>query len=178
MPEIEAPSRRPMTGYFTQFRWIRGQSLDELERRLGFRKERLSAKGALVYRFLRLPNVDQFEVRGTTIFTETAWQTDVAPQRRFAEEGAAAYHKRYPVPRADEVQRRMARASFALEGANMLVKIFARDWRPIDGTPLGYLHGSGISQWCLSEAASRQGLVQGELIPCDLGPGGSVPWKL
>jgi hypothetical protein len=175
---IKAPGRRAMTGYFTQFRWIRGQTLEELERRLGYRRERLSSKGALLYRFLRLPNLDEFEVRGTTIFTETAWQTDVAPQRRLVEAGAAAYHRNTKVPTADEVQRRMARTSFALEGPNMLIKVFAKDWRSIDSTPLGYFHGSGVSQWCLSENVSSQGLIQGELVPCNLSPGCSVPWKL
>jgi hypothetical protein len=72
---------RRMTGYFTQFKWIRGQSLAEIERRLGYRDARLTSKAALIYRFLRLLEIAEFEVRGTSIWTEQRWQLEVVPRR-------------------------------------------------------------------------------------------------
>ena len=44
---------RRMTGYFTLYKFLRGQSMRELEIRVGLRPGRLTSKGALVYRFLR-----------------------------------------------------------------------------------------------------------------------------
>src|ERR1700676_2734713 len=99
------PISRRMTGYFTLFKWVRGQSLNELDRRIGYRGGRISAKGAVVYKFLRLPNVSEFEVRGTSIWTEQQWQKKVEPKRTAELVAVASYHRNTKVPSFDEVQK-------------------------------------------------------------------------
>jgi hypothetical protein len=158
-----------MSGYFTQFKWIRGQPLAELERRIGYRERRLTSKGALIYRFLRLPQTSEFEVRGTTIWTEQRWQIEVAPRRVKELAESAAYHKNTRVPSADEVQKRNGLASMSLAGDNMLVKVYPLDRQDI-GNADSYRNGSGIYQWWLAPTAG----IHGKLLYI-LRPGESVP---
>ena len=63
--------QRPMTGYFTMMKSVFfARSFEELEDLAGYRRGRISAKGLLIYRFLRLPEITEFEVRGSTITPE------------------------------------------------------------------------------------------------------------
>ncbi len=160
-----------MTGYFTLFKFLRGQSLTELERRVGYRHGRLSSKGALIYKFFRLPQVSEFEVRGTSIWTEDTWKTEVAPKRAADLAAVAAYHKNTNVPSFDEVQRRNALESMSLNGSNMVVKLYPVDWQELDETPAGYRVGSGIYQWRLK----KDTMISGALL-LRSSPGDSVPW--
>jgi len=166
-----APFSRRMTGYFTLFKWVRGQSLAELDRRIGYRHGRISSKGALIYRFLLLPNISEFEVRGTSIWTEQRWQAEVEPERKADLTAVAAYHRNTKVPSFDEVQRRNALESMSLTGGNMAVKIYPLDWQEIDDKPTGYHPGTGLSQWRLTDNAR----IYGALL-FTLSQGDTVPW--
>ena len=166
-----APISRRMTGYFTLFKWVRGQSLHELDRRIGYRGGRISAKGALVYKFLRLPDISEFEVRGTSIWTEQRWQNEVEPKRRADLNAVAPYHRNTKVPSFDEVQRRNALESMSLAGGDMVVKVYPLDWQVVDETPAGYRSGLGIPQWRLSNSAQISGRLLFSLDPAE-----SVPW--
>jgi len=160
-----------MTGYFTLFKWIRGQSLTELDRRIGYRSGRISSKGALVYKFLRLPNIDEFEVRGSSVWTEQRWQNEVEPKRRADLNAAAAYHRNTKVPSFDEVQRRNALESMSPFGGNMVVKVYPVDSQGIDETAAGYRSGLGIPQWKLAQHTQIFGTLLLSLVP-----GNTVPW--
>jgi hypothetical protein len=105
---------------------------------------RLSGKGAWLYKFLRIPNEHEFELRGATIWTEQCWQSEVAPQRAADLTAEEAYHKNTRVPSFEEVQLGNARSSMALTGGNLPVKLYPLDWKPIDDTAAGYRRGSGI----------------------------------
>ena len=164
-----------MTGYFTLYKFLRGQPMRELEIRLGFRPGRLTSKGALVYRFLRLPMLQEFDLRGFTIWTEQSWQSEVAPERSSILARSALYHQNHPnVPDSDKVQKRNALASMALSGPNLLVKLVPVEFiESVDGSADGYQHGSGIPQWRLNEKAT----IEGELL-FNLAARDSVPWRL
>jgi len=170
---LQAPLTRDLSGYFTLFGFLRGQTLDELETRIGFRAGRLTDKGAWIYRFLRIPKDTEFDVRGTSIWTDERWRDDVAPQRAADIASVALYHKNTRVPSFDQIQRRNARESMGLAGANAPVKVYPVDWQPIDDTADGFRHGSGISQYRLNEGV----IIQGKWI-ATLAPGDSVPWQI
>ena len=56
-------------GCITQERYIKGRSLVELERLLGFQKGRLD-NGIVVATLIQLPNINQFELLGYTQVAE------------------------------------------------------------------------------------------------------------
>jgi len=170
---VEAPATRRMSGYFTLFGFLRGQSLTQLERRIGYREGRLSSKGALIYKFLRLPQISEFEVRGMSTLTDDRWRAEVAPKRAADLAAVAAYHRNTKVPSFDEIQRRNALESMSLTGGNMLVKVYPVDWQKFDDTPAGYRVGSGIYQWRLKDNI----MISGALL-ARLNPGGLVPTAL
>ena len=174
MALVASPEVRLMKGYFTAYKWIRGQSMSELETRIGYRRGRLTSQGVLIYRFLRLPLISEFDLRGTTIWTEQAWQTEVAPERNAALARSAAYHQNNPnVPDSDLVLKRLALASMSLDGPDLLVKLIPKESAEIDESPLGYQHGSGIAQWRLNLTANLSGRLLFKR-----GGQDSVPWRL
>jgi hypothetical protein len=66
--KITAENRAPAfwsEGYITCRKFVTGRTLDEVERILGLRPGELE-KGAYVHEFIRLPTIDEFEVRGYT----------------------------------------------------------------------------------------------------------------
>jgi hypothetical protein len=169
---VAPASRRDLTRYFTLFSFLRGQTLQELENRIGYRSGRLSSQGALIYKFVRLPEPSEFEVRGTSIWTQEAWQKDVAPKRAADLAASAPYHKATRVPSSDDFQKRNARESMSLIGGHMIVKRYPVDWQPIDETSAGYRHGSGIYQWRLREGVK----IPGKLLVA-VAPNDNVPWQ-
>jgi hypothetical protein len=171
-PVSQAPETRRLTGYFTLFSFVRGQTLGEIENRIGYREGRLTEKGAWIYRFLRVPDESEFDLRGTSIWTDQSWNSQVAPKLAADIASEAAYNKNTRVPSFEDVLKRNASQSMALSGGNMPVKVYPLDWRPIDDTPAGYRHGSGIYQWRLKDGVP----IFGKLV-ADLAPGGSMPWK-
>ncbi len=117
------PSRQKMSGYFTAFRYIAGQSLDQLEKTTGYPNGALSGKGALIYRLLKVPEVDEFEAGGVSTVSTVG-----TPSGR--------------------VQRSNARMSMALTGPNMLVKVYPRTGEASDSMP-----GAGVPAWRLTAGA-------------------------
>lgn len=122
-PPPPPPSRQKMSGYFTAFRYIAGQSLDQLEKTTGYSNGSLSSKGALIYRLLKVPEVDEFEAGGVSTISTVG-----TPSGR--------------------VQRSNARMSMALTGPNMLVKVYPRAGEASDSMP-----GAGVPAWRLTAGA-------------------------
>lgn len=52
-------------GFFTQARYMRGVSLGDMERRVGYREGRLAEGAALLF-LTRMPRADEFQFRGYT----------------------------------------------------------------------------------------------------------------
>ena len=66
--KITSASRAPMLwseGYITCHKFIKGRSLREVEQILGLHAGELAA-GAYLYEFLRLPTMEEFDLRGYT----------------------------------------------------------------------------------------------------------------
>lgn len=170
------PITRPMSGYFGLLKYVlRSKSFEHLEKLIGYRPGRLSAKGLLIYRFLRVPEIHEFEVRGYSNTPAHEWKEKVAPARQAQLAASAPYHQATKVPNFDEVQRRNARETMALSGDNTLIRIYPREKLPIDSTKEGYPAGEGIAQWELTEEVSRLGLITGWLL-FQIRPGDSLPW--
>lgn len=65
---LELPIQRPVSGYFMMLKYVlRARSFEHLQDLAGYRRGRLSAKGLFIYRFLRLREINEFEVEGSTI---------------------------------------------------------------------------------------------------------------
>jgi hypothetical protein len=122
-PPPPPPARQKMSGYFTAFRYIAGQSLDQLEKTIGYPNGALSGKGALIYRLLKVPEVDEFEAGGAS---PTA--TVGTPSGR--------------------VQRSNARMSMALTGPGLRVTGFPRT-----GPASEFMPGAGGPAWRLTAGA-------------------------
>lgn len=174
--EPEPAPRRPMSGYFMMLKYIlRARSFEQLEDLAGYRRGRLSAKGALIYRFLRVPEITEFEVRGSTITPKHKWDAEDAKIREAELAKVAAYHRVTKVPSFDEIQRRNARETMDVSGDNTLVKIYPLDWQPVDDKPEGYPPGHGIPQWRLTDDTSRTHAISGALL-FRISPGKPLPW--
>ena len=79
MPTVPAPwTILQTTGFCTQAFLLRGQSLPELEDRLGFRRDRL-ASGAMILFLEKLPLPEDFELAGYTNFSDGAVRGDKIP---------------------------------------------------------------------------------------------------
>jgi len=174
----QPPVQRPMTGYFTMLKYLlRARSFEHLEDVTGYRRGRLSAKGLLIYRFLRLPEISEFEVRGSTITPEQKWNAEDGDGKIREAELAktAAYHRNFKVPSFDDIQKQNARKTMAVAGDNTLVKLYPLDKQPIDGTDEGYPPGHGIPQWRLTDEVNQSGSILGILL-FRIGPNDSLPW--
>ena len=172
----QPPVQRPTTGYFTMLKYIlRARSFEHLEDLTGYRRGRLSAKGLLIYRFLRLPEISEFEVRGSTITPEQKWNAEDRKTREAELAKTAAYHQNTKVPSFDEIQKRNARSTMAVAGDNTLVKLYPLDSQPIDATEEGYPPGHGIPQWRLTDDVKRNGSIVGTLL-FRIDPSGPLPW--
>jgi hypothetical protein len=109
-----------ISGFVTKDKYVRGRTLSELERVLGYGAGRLS-KGVIVAKPLALPGVNDFETRGYS---------------------QVAGHRYRPVSGIDyDVVRRNARDSWSLSGLESLVKFI-----PI-GSGDHYPPGEGVPQW-------------------------------
>ncbi len=168
-PEPAAQLR--MSGYFTMLKFVlRARSLEHLEKLVGYPPALLSSKGLLIYRFLRLPEINEFEVCGYSNTPKQKWDKEDR-ERREAELGkVAAYHRNFKVPSFDEIQRGEARKSMALSGDNTLVKLY-----PNASTEEVYPSGEGIAQWRLTEEVKQKGSILGQLL-FRVDPGKTLPW--
>ncbi len=62
---LEDDLQEKVGGYFTEERWIKGFTPEEMEPRLGFAKGKLK-NGASIYELSDIPDKNQFEVKGYT----------------------------------------------------------------------------------------------------------------
>jgi hypothetical protein len=168
-------SIQPISGYFTLFNFVRGKSLEELEKAIGYRKGRLSAKGALLFRLQRLPLTSEFEVRGYSQLRDQDWKDRVAPERSAELARTKAIYARMNLPDFDEQQKRNALETMELSGENTPVKVVPLESLAIDSTPNGYVIGSAIPQWTILKTSP----ISAELfhiIPAGLNS--AAPWKI
>lgn len=168
----EPSAQRPMSGYFTLLKYVlRARSLEHLEELAGYRRGRLSAKGLLIYRFLRVPEITEFEVRGSTITPEHKWNAEDAKVRLAELAKVAAYHRNTGVPSFDEIQRKNARETMDVSGDNTPVKLYPLDSLDSEVYPPGH----GIPQWRLTDEVKRKGSVPGVLL-FRIDPLSPLPW--
>jgi hypothetical protein len=120
-------------GCITQERYIKGRSLPELERLLGFEKGRLD-KGIVVAALIQLPNINQFELLGYTQVAEHKFK-GIDP-------------KKLDVAKLKEM---VMKEAFTLVGYKRLVKVIANTPHnaKVDNDTQ-YPPGQGIPQWKLT----------------------------
>jgi hypothetical protein len=118
-----------LSGCFTQEKFIAGRKLREIEKAIGFHEGRLS-KGGIVFAFLGLPEVDQFDVAGYSM---------VATHRFVLSPGLDA-----------KVLKANARKGWSLAGPDRLVKVCPTVGHDSGMNPdVQYPHAHGIPQWVL-----------------------------
>lgn len=122
-------------GCFTQLKFLAGQSLSEIERRLGYRTGRL-AQGAYVVQACELPGVNEFNLLAYSHIPGDRFKTNgqYDPKKLNAMSG-----------NADATNlREIARSVWQISGPDSLVKV-------IPVTPHSdretYPSGSGVPQW-------------------------------
>jgi hypothetical protein len=123
---------RFLSGCFTQEKFIAGRKLVDIERSIGFHAGRLS-KGGIVFAFLGLPEVDQFEVAGYSM---------------------VATHRFVLSPGLDPKKLKGdARKGWSLTGGDRLVKVRPAIEHDSGMNPdFQYPHALGIPQWVLKVA--------------------------
>lgn len=120
-------------GCITQEKYIKGKTLAELERILGFQKGRLD-NGMIVAALMQLPAANQFEVLGYSQVAEHKFSADAT--------------KGLDVNKLKEILRKDV---FTLSGNNRLVKVMAKTVHNehIDNDTQ-YPPGLGVPQWKLT----------------------------
>ena len=119
-------------GCITQERYIKGRSLPELERLLGFEKGRLD-KGIVVATLIQLPNINQFQLLGYTQVAEHKFKS-IDPEKLDV----------------NKLKEMVLKDAFTLVGNKRLVKVIANTQHnaKIDNDTQ-YPPGQGIPQWKL-----------------------------
>lgn len=117
-------------GFITQDKYLLGQTLLELEKRLGYRTGRLS-KGIWIAVCLKLPEASQFELKG---------YSQVAGHKPMNLQGLET----------DQLKK-IALSVMKTEGPDRLVKVFpVTDHENGLSDDVQYPPGSGIPQWQLN----------------------------
>jgi hypothetical protein len=133
-------------GCITQERYIKGRSLPELERLLGFAKGRLD-KGIVVATLIQLPNINQFELLGYTQVAEHKFKSIDPTKLDVA-----------------KLKKMVLREAFTLVGNKRLVKVIANTPHnaKVDNDTQ-YPPGQGIPQWKLTSPLPAR--VAGIVLP-------------
>lgn len=120
-------------GCVTQERYLKGRSLPELERLLGFAKGRLD-KGIVVATLIQLPTISQFELLGYTQVAEHKFK-GIDPKKLDV----------------NKLKQMVISEAFTLVGNKRLVKVIANTPHnaKIDNDTQ-YPPGQGIPQWKLT----------------------------
>jgi hypothetical protein len=122
-------------GCFTQLKYIAGQSLPEIERRLGFRTGRLS-KGAYIVQASELPGINEFNLLGYSQVSGDRFKTNGAYDQKKLNAMSG---------NADAVKlRTMVRSGWQISGPDSLVKVIPVIPHSDSET---YPPGSGVPQW-------------------------------
>jgi hypothetical protein len=122
-------------GFFTQLKYLAGQSLSEIERRLGYRTGRL-AQGAYVVQACDLPGLNEFNLMGYSQVSgdrfKTNGQYDTGKLNAISGNAHAAELKA------------IAYSRWQISGPDSLVKVIPvishSDWET-------YPPGTGVPQW-------------------------------
>jgi hypothetical protein len=126
-------------GCITQERYIKGKTLPELERLLGFQKGRLD-NGIIVAALIQLPTVNQFELLGYTQLAE----------HKFNAESTKGLD-------VDKLKEMVLKDTFTLVGNKRLVKVMANTPHNENlNNDLQYPPGQGIPQWKLTSRVSAR----------------------
>lgn len=126
---MKAGEQIQVTGCFTQFKFVAGKPLKELERLIGYHPGRLD-RGATLLELLVLPQENQFELFGYS--------------------NVATHNFRFPAGLDAEVLKREARKTWATQGPDRLVKVLpASGHNPSLDPDVQYPHAAGIPQWAL-----------------------------
>ena len=125
-------------GCITQERYIKGKTLAELERLLGFQKGRLES-GVVVAALIQLPAVNQFELLGYSQVAEHKFSAD---DRKLD---------------INKLKQMVVEETFTLVGNKRLIKVIANT-RHNDAieNDLQYPPGLGIPQWKLTDRISAR----------------------
>ena len=117
-------------GFVTQYKYLGGRTLFQMESLLGFQSGRLS-NGATIATLDRLPTLDEFETAG---YSQVAAHRHVMPRD------------------LDPVGlRKMAMQAWTLNGPDRLVKVMAaKAHDPKRSDDIQYPPGQGIPQWKLT----------------------------
>ncbi len=129
----------PVSGCITQEYFIKGKTLTELERLLGFQKGRL-ANGAVVAALIQMPTAHQFNLLG---YSQVA-------EHKFGSAATAGLD-------TDKLKELVVKEVFTLAGIKRLVKIMANT--PHNNTldnNIQYPPGSGVPQWKLTSRVSAR----------------------
>jgi hypothetical protein len=154
MTETQAPMIT-LTGFFTSQAWLRGKTLSEIERLLGYGLGRLSTRGAAVYAFTRVPDDWEFELAG---YTNVSGGLKVDASWAAADRAAAPYLNKWGLKSSQARLKENARATMTIHGGNRLIKV-----KPlIDGN--NYPPGLGIPQWAVSDSAAQRHTLTGKLL--------------
>lgn len=126
-------------GCITQEIYIKGKTLPELERLLGFQKGRLD-NGIVVAALIQLPTAHQFELLGYSQVAEHKFRNDAT--------------NGLDVPKLKEI---VLRDTFTLVGLKRLVKVMANKPHAdhLDND-LQYPPGLGVPQWKITSRVSAR----------------------
>jgi len=138
-----------VSGCITQEHFIKGKTLSELERLLGFQKGRL-ANGAVVAALIQMPTAHQFDLLG---YSQVA-------QHKFGSTATAGLDK-------DKLKEMVIKEVFTLAGNKRLVKIMANSSHNnhLDND-VQYPPGSGVPQWKLAGRVSARviNIIEPEMV--------------
>ena len=139
----------PVSGFITQEHFIKGKTLAELERLLGFQNGRL-ANGAVVAVLIQIPTTHQFTLLG---YSQVA-------EHRFGSTATAGLD-------TNKLKELVVKEVFTLAGNKRFVKIMANTPHNnnIDNN-IQYPSGSGVPQWKLTSRVSARviNIIEPEII--------------
>jgi hypothetical protein len=142
MSSTNIPREIPSSGFFTKQIWLQGQTLKEIENRIGFHSGRLK-DGCLIGVATALPGPDDFEFAGYSQVAEhhTARQYGNINQAKNKSEADAQLKSKLNLI-----------ASWSLQGSDRLIKVFPGIRHSANLQPdFQYPPGSGIQQWKLKK---------------------------
>jgi hypothetical protein len=138
-----------LAGFFTRQIGLQGQTLAEIERRLGFDRGRLS-QGAWFATALELPKEDGFELAG---------YSQVASHHTVEQYGNINSPQTNDQKAAYQQQKKNVIASWKLTGSDRLIKVIPMIGHSLQmGLDYQYPPGSGLPQWKITKPILCKGI--------------------
>jgi len=126
-------------GCITQEHYIKGKTLPELERLLGFQKGRLD-NGIVVAALIQIPSVHQFELLG---YSQVA-------EHKFGNEATKGLD-------TNKLKEMLLKETFTLAGHKRLIKVMANTMHNgVLDNDIQYPPGLGVPQWKLTGRVSAR----------------------